>query len=93
MEEQIAYIRQSELLKTRIPVSKSAYNAGIKSGRYPAPVKLSERTAAYRLDEINLVCRMLAYGFCWRDRDTKAWKDFDKALREREEAEAAEVAK
>lgn len=35
-----------------IPVSKSTWWAGVKSGRYPAPVKLSPRTAAWRVEAI-----------------------------------------
>ena len=35
-----------------IPVSKSTWWAGVKSGRYPAPVKLSERVTAWRADDI-----------------------------------------
>lgn len=35
-----------------IPVSKSTFYEGIKKGIYPAPVKLSERTSAWRVEEI-----------------------------------------
>lgn len=35
-----------------IPVSKSTWWAGVKSGRYPAPVKLSERVTAWRAEDI-----------------------------------------
>jgi prophage regulatory protein len=34
------------------PVSKSTWWAGIKTGRFPAGVKLSERTTAWRVEEI-----------------------------------------
>lgn len=34
------------------PVSKSTWWAGIKSGRFPAGVKLSESTTAWRVEEI-----------------------------------------
>lgn len=34
------------------PVSRSAWWAGIKAGKYPKPVKLSERTSAWRVDDI-----------------------------------------
>jgi len=68
-----SFIRQQEVLATRIPVSKSAYNQGIKTGRYPAPVKLSERTAAYRKSDIDLCCLMLSEGFVWRERNDEAW--------------------
>ena len=35
-----------------IPVSRSAWWAGCKSGRYPKPVKLGPRTTAWRAAEI-----------------------------------------
>lgn len=35
-----------------IPVSKSTWWAGVKSGRYPQPVKLSERCTAWRVEDI-----------------------------------------
>lgn len=35
-----------------IPVCKSAWWAGVASGRYPAAVKLSERTTCWRVEDI-----------------------------------------
>lgn len=35
-----------------IPISKSSWWAGIKSGRYPAPVKLGPKTTAWRVEDI-----------------------------------------
>lgn len=35
-----------------IPVSKSTWWAGVKSGLYPSAVKLSERTTAWRVEDI-----------------------------------------
>jgi len=35
-----------------IPISKTAWYDGIATGRYPAPVKLSERTSAWRVEDI-----------------------------------------
>jgi len=34
------------------PVSKSTWWSGVKTGRYPQPVKLSERTTAWRVEDI-----------------------------------------
>jgi len=34
------------------PISKSTWWAGVKAGRYPAAVKLSERTTAWRVEDI-----------------------------------------
>jgi len=39
-----------------IPVSKSTWWQGIKTGRYPKPVKLSERCTAWKIEDIrNLI--------------------------------------
>lgn len=35
-----------------IPVSRSTWWAGVKSGRYPAPVRLSTRVTAWRVEAI-----------------------------------------
>lgn len=35
-----------------IPVKKSSWWAGVKSGRFPAPVKLGPRTTAWRVEDI-----------------------------------------
>jgi prophage regulatory protein len=35
-----------------IPISKSSWWAGIKSGRFPKPVKLGPKTTAWRADDI-----------------------------------------
>ena len=35
-----------------IPVSKSSWWAGVKSGRYPASVKLGPRTTAWKVSDI-----------------------------------------
>ena len=35
-----------------IPVSRSSWWAGVKSGRFPQPVKLGPRTTAWRVEDI-----------------------------------------
>ena len=35
-----------------IPVSKSTWWAGVKAGRFPAPVKLGPRITAWRVEDI-----------------------------------------
>jgi prophage regulatory protein len=35
-----------------IPVSKSTWWAGVRSGRFPKPVKLGERITAWRVEDI-----------------------------------------
>ena len=46
-----AYLRLQQVLAI-IPVSRSAWYSGILTGKYPAPVKLGERTAVYKLVDI-----------------------------------------
>lgn len=45
------FIRLPQVLQL-IPISKSSWWAGVKSGRYPAAVKLSERTTCWRSSDI-----------------------------------------
>lgn len=45
-----------------IPISKSSLYAGIKKGIYPAPVKLSERTSAWRVEDIRALIEKLNGG-------------------------------
>jgi hypothetical protein len=55
------YVRLSQIVGNRktnpptpaiIPVSKSTWWAGVRSGRYPKPCKLGPRTTAWRVEEI-----------------------------------------
>ncbi len=50
--EGIQFLRINQVLE-KIPVSRSSWWAGCKSGRYPKPVKLGPRTTAWRLSDIN----------------------------------------
>lgn len=45
------FVRLPAILKV-IPVGKSTWWAGVKSGRFPKPVKLGERTSAWHVDDI-----------------------------------------
>lgn len=42
-----------------IPVSRSTWYAGVRSGRFPQPVHLSERTAAWRVEDIRALIERL----------------------------------
>lgn len=42
-----------------IPVSRSAWWVGCKSGRYPKPVKLGPRTTAWRASDIAVLLEKL----------------------------------
>lgn len=45
------FVRLAQILKVH-PVSKSTWWAGVKSGRFPKPVKLSPRCTAWRVEDI-----------------------------------------
>ena len=63
------FMRLSQILGNKrkgipaiIPVSRSHWYAGIKSGRYPKPVMLSARCAAYLVDDIrSLIVRLQSH--------------------------------
>ena len=48
------FVRLSAILAPNgpIPVSKSTWWAGIKTGRFPRPVKLGPRITAWRVEDI-----------------------------------------
>jgi len=48
---QMGFVRLKDILRV-FPVSKSTWWAGVKSGRYPKPVKLSKRTTAWKAQDI-----------------------------------------
>ncbi len=45
------YIRLPDVLRL-IPVSRSTWWSGVKTGRYPKPVKLAARVTAWRVEDI-----------------------------------------
>lgn len=45
-----------------IPVSKSSWWAGVKSGRYPKPYKLGPRTTAWKVVDIAALCQQVNDG-------------------------------
>lgn len=54
--KQIIGDKQNQDSVALIPVSKSTWWAGVKNGRFPAPVKLTERTTAWKAEDIlNLI--------------------------------------
>ena len=46
-----SFLRLPDVLRI-IPVSKSAWSQGCKSGRFPRPIKLGPRTSAWRASDI-----------------------------------------
>lgn len=51
MLPETGFLRLSGVLAL-IPVSKSTWWAGVKSGRFPKPVKLGKRITAWRAEDI-----------------------------------------
>lgn len=49
---EIGYVRLSKFVPSIIPVSKSTWWAGVRSGRFPKPVKLGPRTTAWRVEDL-----------------------------------------
>lgn len=47
-----ALLRLPKVLQ-RFPVSRSDWYAGVRTGKYPTPVKLSERSVAWRTSDID----------------------------------------
>jgi predicted DNA-binding transcriptional regulator AlpA len=45
------FLRLNQVLKF-LPIGKTKWYAGIKSGEYPRPVALGPRTSAYRAEDI-----------------------------------------
>jgi len=48
---QKGFLRLNQVLEL-LPIGKSTFCAGIKSGRFPKPVKLGPRTSAWRREDI-----------------------------------------
>ena len=48
------FVRLSQILAPNgpIPVGKSTWWAGVKSGRFPQPIKLGPRITAWRVEDI-----------------------------------------
>ena len=48
------FVRISDILapKGPIPVSKSTWWAGVKTGRYPKPLKIGPRVTVWRVEDI-----------------------------------------
>lgn len=47
-----AYIRQSQLIPDVVPFSSATLWRGVKSGKFPKPVKLTERVTAWKVGAI-----------------------------------------
>jgi prophage regulatory protein len=58
------FIRLPDIIAPRgpIPVGKSTWWAGVRSGRFPKPVKLGPKTTAWRVEDIRALVERLAAG-------------------------------
>lgn len=57
-QKETGFYRLPDVLKL-IPISKSTWWSGIKRGEYPAGIKLSERTTAWRVEDIHALIEQL----------------------------------
>jgi predicted DNA-binding transcriptional regulator AlpA len=46
------FVRLSQIMEV-IPLGKTSWWAGVKSGRFPKPIKLSERCTAWKAEDIH----------------------------------------
>ena len=53
---EVGFIRLRTILKF-FPVGKSTWWAGVKTGRFPQPVKLGQRITAWRVEDIRALLR------------------------------------
>lgn len=53
------FVRLPQVLAV-IPVGRSTFWERVKSGEYPKPVKLSERTSAWRVEDIRALIKRLS---------------------------------
>ena len=49
-------------IPAKIPVGRSTWWNGVRTGRFPKPVKLSERTSAWRVEDIRKLIARLENG-------------------------------
>ncbi len=53
------FLRLPQVLQL-IPVSKSTWWAGVKSGRFPKPIKMGERISVWRTEDIRKLIQELS---------------------------------
>jgi len=56
---EIGFVRLTQVLAV-IPICKSSWWAGVKSGRYPKAVKLSARCVAWKAEDIHNLIKQLS---------------------------------
>ena len=53
------FVRLSQVLSV-IPIGKTCWWEGVKSGRFPKPIKLTERCTAWRAEDIRELIKALS---------------------------------
>ncbi len=53
------FVRLSQVLSV-IPIGKTCWWEGVKSGRFPKPIKLTERCTAWRAEDIHELIKALS---------------------------------
>jgi len=56
---EIGFVRLTQILAV-IPICKSSWWAGVKSGRYPKSVKLSARCTVWKVEDIRGLIKQLS---------------------------------
>lgn len=56
---QAGFVRIPQILSV-IPISRSSWWAGVKSGRYPAPIKLGANTTVWKAEDIHSLIMQIA---------------------------------
>lgn len=56
---QTGFVRIPQILSV-IPISRSSWWAGVKSSKYPAPIKLGENTTVWRAEDIHALIKKIA---------------------------------
>lgn len=60
-ENSAGFLRLNQVLQL-VPVSSATWWRLVKDGRYPAPVKISDRCTAWRKSDILALCKELSAG-------------------------------
>jgi prophage regulatory protein len=63
---EVGFVRLPQIIGDRkrgipgvLPISRTSFLNGVKSGKYPQPVKLSKRTVGWRAEEIRALVQTI----------------------------------
>lgn len=56
---EIGFLRIKQILEI-FPIGKSTWWQGVKDGRFPKPVKLGERTTAWRVEDVKALIQSVS---------------------------------